>query len=71
MIYRGFDIEETQFGVSIYKKMPSGEMRFIKEVDTLEEAEESVDEDQRILKILYDLQKERKKNLTKEDLWKK
>ena len=63
MIYRGYDIEETPFGVSIYLKMPSGDMRFIKEVDTLEEAEEVVDEEQRILKSLYDLQKKRKKKL--------
>ena len=39
MNYRGYDIEETPFGVSIYLKMPSGDMRFIKEVDTLEEAD--------------------------------
>ena len=49
MIYRGYDIEETPFGVSIYYKMPSGDMRFIKEVDTLEEAQEIVDEEQEIL----------------------
>ena len=67
MIYRGYDIEETPFGVSIYKKMPSGEMRFIKEVDTLEEAEESIDEDQRILKILLIYKKKEKKNLTKSE----
>ena len=38
MIYRGYDIEETPFGVSIYLKMPSGDMRFISEEDTMEEA---------------------------------
>ena len=63
MNYRGYDIEETPFGVSIYLKMPSGDMRFIKEVDTLEEAEEVVDEEQRILESLYNLQKKRKKKL--------
>jgi len=61
MIYRGYDIEETPFGVSIYFKMPSGDMRFIKEVDTLEEAQEIVDEDQRILELLYNLQNKNKK----------
>ena len=61
MIYRGYDIEETPFGVSIYQKMPSGEMRFIKEVDTLEDAQEIVDEEQEILSKLYDLQKKNKK----------
>ena len=44
MIYRGYDIEETPFGVSIYLKMPSGDMRFISEVETMEEAQEIVDE---------------------------
>ena len=63
MNYREYDIEETPFGFSIYLKMPSGDMRFIKEGDTLEEAEEVVDEEQRILKSLYDIQKKRKKKL--------
>ena len=61
MIYRGYDIEETPFGVSIYYKMPSGDMRFIKEVNTLEEAQEIVDEDKRILKLLSNLQNKNKK----------
>tara|TARA_Y100001972_G_scaffold81994_1_gene99714 strand:- start:299 stop:496 length:198 start_codon:yes stop_codon:yes gene_type:complete len=62
MIYRGYDIEETPFGVfSIYLEMPSGDMRFIKEADTLEEAQEIVDEEQEILSKLYDLQKKNKK----------
>ena len=63
MFYRGYDIEETPFGVSIYRKMPSGDIRFIKEVDTLEEAEEYIDEDQRILQKLYDLQNKNKKKI--------
>ena len=53
MIYRGYDIEETPFGgVSIYLKMPSGDMRFISEEDTMEEAQEIVDEEVRILNLL-------------------
>ena len=63
MIYKRYDIEETPFGVSIYYKMPSGDMKFVKEVDTLEEAKEYADEDQRILQKLYDLQNKNKKKI--------
>ena len=59
MIYKGYDVEETPFGVSIFLKMPSGDMRFISEEDTMEEAQEIVDEEIRIMSLLKKLKKER------------
>tara|TARA_R110002020_G_scaffold80387_1_gene200638 strand:+ start:700 stop:882 length:183 start_codon:yes stop_codon:yes gene_type:complete len=59
MIYKGYDVEETTFGVSIFLKMPSGDMRFISEKDTMEEAQEIVDEEVRIMSLLKKLKKER------------
>ena len=59
MIYKGYDVNETPFGVSIFLKMPSGDMRFISEEDTMEEAQEIVDEEVRIMSLLKKLKKER------------
>ena len=39
--------------------MPSGDMRFISEEDTMEEAQEIVDEEVRIMSLLKKLKKER------------
>jgi len=58
MIYRGYDIEETMSGYSITLEMPSGDKRHIATVNTLEIAQETVDEEKRVMSILKNLKKE-------------
>tara|TARA_R100000234_G_scaffold115623_1_gene91827 strand:+ start:472 stop:678 length:207 start_codon:yes stop_codon:yes gene_type:complete len=66
MIYRGYDIEETIPGYTITLEMPSGDKRHIATVDTLEIAQETVDEEKRIMSILEKLKKERIEKQKKE-----
>jgi len=60
MNYKGYDIEETPFdGFSIILEMPSKDTRHIATAYTLEEAQEIVDEEVRIMTLLKKLKKER------------
>ena len=59
MIYRGYDIEETGSEFSITLEMPSGDKRHIATVKTLEIAQETVDEEKRILSLLKETKKQR------------
>ena len=59
MIYRGYDIEGTISGYTITLEMPSGDKRHIATVNTLEIAQETVDEEKRIMSILEKQKKER------------
>lgn len=50
--YNGYLIENRKDCFSIYLKMPSGDLRPIEEVKTLEDAEDVINEEVRIMSLL-------------------
>ena len=60
MMYRGYGIEEKSFdGFSIILEMFNKDKRFIAKANSLEEAQEIVDEEVRIMSLLKKLTKKK------------